>query len=107
MKKYTVVRSEESYTDLRSIFRYISVDLWNHQAANNLHIKIMKRIDSLEVCPERYQLIDNENPRYAGLRVTHVDNYNIYYRVYDDEKVVKVYRVFYCGVNINSIAFEK
>ena len=106
MKQFRVFHSDESYSDLRSIFRYICINLWNHIAANNLYEKIEKRIDSLEFCPERFQLVDNDNPCLCGLRVTHVDNFNIYYRVDNEKEIVTIVRVLYCGVDLNNIASD-
>lgn len=107
MKEYRIIRTKESYEDLRCIFRYISINLWNHQAANSLHKKIKRKIDDLKFSPKKYQLIESDDPRLAGLRVVHVDNFKIYYQVFDEKNCVIIYRILYSGVDLNSIAIER
>lgn len=105
MKKYLVIRSEKVAENIEDIYHYISFNLSNQKAAQDIYYAINKRIDSLEYYPQRFQLIQNEDLSTIGIRATHVGKYNIFYRIEEGHYVVHVLAVLYSGIDINQAAF--
>ena len=58
-------------------------------------LKIKEKINSLNVFPKAYPLIDERK----GIRKVTVDNYNIYYKVYDSRKTVHIISVIHSKMN--------
>ena len=65
--------------------------------------RIRQEIRSLNVFPERYQLVAWEPWNQIGIRQIPVDHYIVYYRVDHKAQRVEVVRIFYGGQDIESI----
>jgi len=87
--KFTQKASE----DLDDVLNYISVNLCNHLAANDLFNHIFKTIDNIINFPLIYPIISNEFIRRKDVRKAIVDNYNLYYIV--ENNIIYVLRIIY------------
>lgn len=94
-----VIFTEPAEYDLLDIEYYIYVDLCNHQAAERISNGILDEAEKLGEYPTCHSLVDDELLRSVGLRMTHFDNYNIFY-YYDMQKdIVYIIRVLYNKVD--------
>ena len=106
MKKYLVMRSERAVYDLDDICGYISTNLGNNKAAENMYNRFRDKIKSLEYSPKRNRLIDNDYPHLAGVRVAHEGKYNIFYKIEDGHNVVLILAILYSGIDISKIKLD-
>ena len=95
MDSYQINYSEEAVQDLQEIFEYISVDLMEPQTARSQVKRIREKIRSLDVFPERCKAVDWEPWDKQGIRQMPVDNFVVYFLIYDKEKAVQIVRIFY------------
>ena len=75
----SVVFTEPAEYDLLDIEYYIYVDLCNHQAAERISNGILDAAEKLGEYPIGHPLVNDELLKSVGLRMTHFDNYNIFY----------------------------
>ena len=99
---YEVTLTPEAKHDLRSIYRYIAVDLQSEQNANGQLDRLEESILKLDEMPERFQVYDREPWRSRNLRVMPVDNYLVFYIPEHETKIVTVLRVMYGGRDIDA-----
>lgn len=90
-----VVFTEPAEYDLLDIEYYIFVDLNNPQASERVIDGILDAAESLEDFPEDHPLLDDELLCRLGLRMTHFDNYNIFYYYNEQQDIVYIIRVLY------------
>ncbi len=95
--------TEKAEQDLDEILRYISVDLVNPTAAQNLGRKVFEKIDMVRVYPESGAPVDNEFLADKTVRKLSVDNYVIYYKAHYEEKVISIIRIVYGKRNLDEI----
>ena len=95
--------TEKAAQDLDEILRYISVDLVNPTAAQNLGRKVFEKIDMVCAFPESGALVDNEFLADKTVRKLSVDNYVIYYKAHYEEKVISIIRIVYGKRNLDEI----
>jgi len=103
MKEYQIQYSIDVRHDLRGIQHYISVELREKTIAKNQIARIKKAILSLRTFPERYGRVDWEPWSSMGIRRMPVDHYVVYYMVDPKEEVIRIFRVFYGGRNVEDI----
>ena len=101
--KYSYRFTEKAEQDFDEILQYISVDLVNPAAAQNLGRKIFEQIDMVRAFPNSGTLVDNEFLSDKSVRKLSVDNYIIYYKVHYDEKMISVIRIVYGKRNLDEI----
>lgn len=101
--KYSYRFTEKAQQDFDEIMRYISVDLANPAAAQNLGRKIFGQIDMVRAFPDSGVLIDNEFISDKTVRKLSVDNYIIYYKAHYDEKTISVICIAYGKRNLDKI----
>ena len=101
--KYSYRFTEKAEQDLDEILRYISVDLVNPTAAQNLGRKIFEKIDVVCVFPESGAPVDNEFLADKTIRKLSVDNYVIYYKAHYEEKAISIVRIVYAKRNLDEI----
>ena len=106
MKKYLIMLSERAVHDLDDICGYISDNLGNNKAAEDMFYKLHNKINSLKYSPRRYRLIDNDDPGLIGMRVVHVGKYNIYYKIEDGHNDVLIIAILYHGIDISKIKLD-
>ena len=81
--------------DLENIFRYISIDLSNLEAAMALIEKFEDKFNELTLFPKACSLIENETLILKNLRKCIVDNFLVIYLYNEMEAVVEIVRVIY------------
>ena len=91
--KYSYRFTEKAAQDFDGILRYISVDLVNPTAAQNLGRKVFEKIDLVRAFPDSGAPIDNEFLADKTVRKLSVDNYVIYYKAHYDEKIISILRI--------------
>ena len=94
---YKLVLLPEAQKDIRDIVIYIASNLAAPQAALEFQSKLEERIQSLNYQPKRFNTVDEQPWKDAGIRKTRVKNYYIYYLVDDNDKLVNVIAVIYTG----------
>ena len=100
---FQVIYSPESYRDLKEIHDYISCELRVPEVADLQLKNIRDRIASLSYLPLRHALIELGLRNELQLRRCIVDNYAIYYRVMNTEKLVIIFRVMYSRRNLDAL----
>jgi plasmid stabilization system protein ParE len=101
--KYSYRFTEKAEQDFDEILRYISIDLVNPTAAQNLGRKIFEKIDMVRVFPDSGAPVDNEFLADKTIRKLLVDNYVVYYKVHYDEKVISIIRIIFGKRNLEEI----
>lgn len=101
--KYSYRFTEKAEQDFDDILRYISVDLANPAAAQNLGRKMFEQIDMVRAFPDSGAPVDNEFLSDKSVRKLPVDNYIIYYKAHYDEKIISVIRIVYGKRNLDEI----
>lgn len=101
--KYSYRFTEKAEQDFDEILRYISVDLANPTAAQNLGRKMFEQIDMVRAFPNSGAPVDNEFLSDKSVRKLSVDNYIIYYKAHYDEKMIFVIRIVYGKRNLDEI----
>ena len=101
--KYSYNFTEKAERDFDEILRYISFDLANPIAAQNLGRKIFEKIDIVRSYPESCAIVENEFLSDKTVRKLLVDNYIIYYKVNYDKKIITIIRIVYGKRNLDEI----
>ena len=101
--KYSYRFTEKAEQDFDQILRYISVDLANPIAAQNLGRKMFEKIDVVRAFPDSGAPIDNEFLSDKAIKKLLVDNYIIYYKAHYDEKIISIVRIVYGKRNLDEI----
>ena len=79
--------------DLENIFKYISIELANKTAAENLINIFKRRFNDLCIFPISYPLCSNEFIKYKTIRKLIVQKYIVFYKV--EQKDVVIIRVLH------------
>lgn len=79
MERYTVQITDRALSDMEEIYRYISERLRSPETAIRQYDRIASEILTLDIFPERYQVVGFDPERSAGLRRMLVDNYSVFY----------------------------
>ena len=95
LDKYTIYLYARAYRDLDNIYLYISENLAEPDAAENIITDLEEAIYSLETLPERGSVRRTGMYANQGYRQLFVKNYTIIYRVQKKEKEVHVVTVRY------------
>ena len=95
MSSYNVVITDTAQRDLLDIFDYIAFELRESDSARRLLYKIRTKVKSLEEFPERNNMISVPNYEAQKIRWCPVENYVIFYQVFDVQKQVYIIRVLY------------
>lgn len=101
--KYSYRFTEKAEQDFDEILRYISLDLANPAAAQNLGRKMFEQIDMVRAFPDSGAPVDNEFLSDKTVRKLSVDNYIIYYKAHYEEKIISVIRIVYGKRNLDEI----
>ncbi len=90
---YKIKMTAEAEADLRSIFKYIAVNLQSVIAAAGQLERLEKAVNSLGQLPERYRVYEKEPWLSRNLRIMLVDNYLVFYIPDNEEYTVTVMRI--------------
>ncbi len=88
MELYKVEITKEALQDMEDIYDYIAVELLSPETAIGQYNRIADEILTLDVFPQRYKVMDSEQERRIELRRMLVDNYSVFYVIYDDKVIV-------------------
>ncbi len=100
---YSYRFTEKAVQDFDEILRYISVDLANPVAAQNLGKKIFEKIDVVRAFPDSGAPVENEFLSDKTVRKLLADNYIIYYKTHYEEKTISIVRIVYGKRNLDEI----
>lgn len=98
MKTYKVKISNLALRDMEEIYRYISEKLTSPATAMKQYDRIAEAIESLNVLPERFQVMDIVPRLSKDVRQVIVDHYSAIYTVGED--TVTVVRVLYSASDL-------
>ena len=88
---YSIIYLPASTADLNAIFEYIQPH--NLSAANTFLDTLESRIGELKNFPQMGKVVLDYELNAKGYRLLVVENYYIFYIVYESEKMVKIYRI--------------
>ena len=100
---YSLNITDVAEDDILSTVKYISKALKNPIAANNLLDEIEKLQAVLEITPNIYSFVSDENLAKKGLKYVKIKNYLLFYTVDEDNKIVNVIRFLYGRRDWNNI----
>ena len=95
MKKHSIFMTHTATEDLKSIASYIANELREPSIAKKLVGNIKEVVMSLEQMPTRYSLLHDANLAVQGIRKIMVDNYIVFYIVYEKDQVVTIVRILH------------
>jgi addiction module RelE/StbE family toxin len=95
MKNYKILMTQPARDDLKGIATYIVNKLSEPSIAKKLVGKIKEAVMSLSVMPTRHSLVADEKLAIQGIRKIMVDNYIVFYVVFDKDSTVTVLRILY------------
>lgn len=103
MYQYDVQISNQAERDLYDILHYIEFGLQEPNIAEKFYKKVNEKISNLDVNPKKYQIVDEIVIKRLELRKFSVNNYIVFYKVYDSDKIVQVLRILYAKRNWKEI----
>lgn len=95
MTEYKIKITARALRDIREIHKYITDNLKEQSIADKLLDKIEAEILTLKNMPLRHNIDRDEQLKHRNLRKLLVDNYLIFYTVYEKTKTVFIVRVLY------------
>ena len=95
MNKYKIQFSKNAKTDLIDTYSYIKYNLQETAIAKKLIAKIREEINKLKDNPTIYAVIKDEIIKKREIRKIKVNNYIVFYRVEENNKVVEIVRIMY------------
>lgn len=81
--------------DLEAIFRYISIDLSNPEAASRLINKFESKFNRMMDYPESYPLLEYKNIDIDGLRKCFVDDFLIVFYINSEKNRIEIVRILH------------
>ena len=98
-----VLFTQPAEYDLIDIEYYITFNLENPEAAERIVNGILDEAEAVSDFPMKYPLVNDSLLQNIGLRMTHFDNYNIFYHYNKGEDVVYIIRILYNRVDWQDI----
>ncbi len=95
MRRYNIEITELAEQDLEDIGDYIAFVLMNTSAAKNTIQGICRTIKTLELFPERNEIVSDVFIMELSIRMVMHKKYKIYYAVDDDSQVVYIVRILH------------
>lgn len=93
--KYNILMTESAEKDIAQAVLYISEELKNPSAANDLLNIIKDRLTTISEFPFAFGLCGDIVLNSAGIRFIEVNNYLLFYRVKEDQKNLIIERFLY------------
>ncbi|MBP3831522.1 MAG: type II toxin-antitoxin system RelE/ParE family toxin [Clostridia bacterium] len=103
MNKYKIQFSKDARKDLKDIYIYIKYSFQEPVIAKKLIDKIKKEIYKLEDNPTIYAIIRDEIIKKREIRKVKVNNYIVFYRLEENNKIVEIVRIMYGRRNWTNI----
>lgn len=101
--EYNLIIAESFQQDLDSVLSYISVKLRNPIAARNLLIKVEKTVNEINENPLLFPVFHIPSIAKNGYHCALVDNYDIFYKIDEENKIVYIARFLYGKMNFSAI----
>ena len=98
--------TEKAEADLTESLRQITADLSNPLAAQELGRRIFDSIDNIRNFPQSGLIVENSFLTDKTVRRLVVDNYILYYKPNDSEKIIYIVRIVYGKRNLDEICRE-
>lgn len=95
MNKYKIQFSKDAKKDLIDIYSYIKYNLQEPTIAKKLIAKIRKEIDKLKDNPTIYAIIKDEIIKKREIRKIKINNYIIFYKIEEKNKIIEIVRIMY------------
>ena len=95
MSRYNIKITEPAENDLYQIGSYIAEELLEPKIAKEVVNKIADAILSLEDMPLRNKVVADEKLTLQGIRRIFIDNYIVFYIVFEEQKIVMVIRILF------------
>jgi len=92
---YKLLLTELALSDLDEIVEYIAVQLSGPVAARNFLDEVEKCFSELRSNPFIFAVCTDERLEKAGYRRALIKNYILFLKVFENEKMVVVYRIIY------------
>lgn len=96
---YTINLTAPALLDIQKALTYITLNLQNKTATDNLYITINSKINNLPNFPNKYPLVNAPKLLYQQIRYIPVDNYLIFYSVNESEQQIQILRFLYAKSN--------
>ncbi len=103
MNKYKILFSKDARKDLKDIYVYIKYSLQEPIIAKKLVDKLSKEIYKLEDNPTVYAIIKDEIIKKREIRKIKVNNYIVFYKVEEKNRIVEIVRIMYARRNWTKI----
>lgn len=103
MNKYKIQFSKDARKDLIDIYSYIKYNLQEPVIAKKMIAKIREEINKLKDNPTIYSIIKDEFIKKGEIRKIKVNNYIVFYRVKENNKIVEIVRIMYGRRNWTNI----
>ena len=95
MNKYKIQFSKDSRKDLIDIYSYIKYNSQEPAIAKKLIEKIRGETNKLKDNPTIYAVIKDEIIKKREIRKIKVNNYIVFYKVEEKNKIVEIVRIMY------------
>ena len=99
--KTTLIYTETARNDLKSIYNYISKELFAPFTAGSIMNRILTEVSSLKDSPELYPVYRFSPWKEEGVRYFAVKKYIVFYKYDSKTSVISVVRVMYGGRDIS------
>ena len=96
MTRYRIIYSQEAFSDLNLIYRYIALQSFDLKIASRFIKTIKNAIESLKSFPSRHQRIEMSFRGSADVRQFVTNNYLILYSVNELKKIVAIIGIISC-----------
>ena len=99
MIKYKIQFSKDARKDLIDIYSYIKYNLYEATIAKKLINRIKVEIYKLQDNPLIYAIIKDEIIKNKKIRKIKVNNYIVFYKVNESNKIIYIVRIMYARRN--------
>lgn len=97
---YEVIYLPTARRELEEAVTYIAIDLAAPEAAFALVDAVDEAVRALAEMPYRHAMYHSMYALEREVRFVPVKNYNVFYVVYEEEKVVEIWRILYQRRNV-------
>ena len=92
---YNVRLTQNAKLDLNDIFVYLCELTKDPQIALKFNRDLKNCISELAEMPRIHPIINCDPFAFVGLRIKHIGNYNIFYRIIESEKSIHIIRILH------------
>lgn len=107
MKYYSIYFSTKAKNDLFKIVNYIKFTLEEPTIAEKYYKLIIAEINTLNIFPKRFAIIDSDNFRGKEVRKINIKNFIALYRVDEKNSIVIIDSIIYGRFNWKKIKWKR